>query len=264
MTAISGKVVLITGAADGIGWAMARRFAGDGYHVAVADLNADLAADRAAELGGSHLAIAGDVGVEADVVRMIAAVTGHWGRLDALVNNAGIGDSPLPTLEQTAENFDRVLRVHLGGSFLASREAARAMIAQGCGAIVNVSSIAGLSGIPGRNAYGAAKAGIASMTRSMACEWARYGIRVNAIAPGYVDTELVRRLAQAGTFDVGGLKRRIPLGRLAVPEEIAHAACFLASPQASYVTGTVLSVDGGWTAFGGAGDASDGDVSAGG
>lgn len=262
MTAVSNMVVLITGAADGIGWATARRFAEDGYRVVIADLNAELAAVRAAELGDGHLAIVGDVAMEGDVVGMIEAVTGRWGRLDALVNNAGIGDSPLPTLEQTAENFDRVLRVHLGGSFLASREAARVMIAQGGGAIVNVSSIAGLSGIPGRNAYGAAKAGIASMTRSMACEWARHGIRVNAIAPGYVDTELVRRLAQAGTLDVGGLKRRIPLGRFAAPEEIAQAACFLASSQASYITGTVLSVDGGWTAFGGAGNASDGDAPA--
>jgi NAD(P)-dependent dehydrogenase (short-subunit alcohol dehydrogenase family) len=183
-------------------------------------------------------------------------VTDRWGRLDVLVNNAGIGDTHLPTLDQTIDSFDRILRIHLTGTFMASREAARVMISQGGGAIVNISSIAGITGLPRRNAYGAAKAGIVSLTRSMACEWAGNGIRVNAIAPGYVGTELVHRLEQAGKIDMDRLKRRIPMGRLAKPEEIADTAWFLASPQASYITGTVVSVDGGWHAFGDAGDAS--------
>ncbi|MBP2232578.1 NAD(P)-dependent dehydrogenase (short-subunit alcohol dehydrogenase family) [Azospirillum agricola] len=263
MTEPPMTVSLITGAADGIGWAMARRFAGGGHRVVLADIDHDKAAARAAALnggtdgsaGGGHIAVAADVAKEADVVAMVAAVTDRWGRLDVLVNNAGIGDSHLPTLDQGVEAFDRLLRIHLTGGFLAAREAGRIMVRQGCGAIVNVSSIAGLGGLPRRNAYGAAKAGIVAMTRSLACEWADCGIRVNAIAPGYVGTDLVQRLEQAGRIDMDRLKRRIPMGRLGRPEEIAEAAWFLASPQAGYITGSVLSVDGGWHAFADAGDA---------
>ncbi len=181
---------------------------------------------------------------------MVAEVSQRCGGLDVLINNAGIGDTQLPTTEQTVAAFDRLIGVHLRGTFLASREAARIMLAQAQGAIVNVSSIAGLLGLPRRNAYGAAKAGIAAMTRAMACEWGGQGIRVNAIAPGYVQTALVEELVGAGRLDVEAIKRRTPMGRLASPPEIAEAAWFLASPQASFITGTVLSVDGGWTAFG--------------
>jgi NAD(P)-dependent dehydrogenase (short-subunit alcohol dehydrogenase family) len=123
-------------------------------------------------------------------------------------------------------------------------------------AIVNIASIAGLGGLPRRNGYGAAKAGIVAMTRSMACEWAASGVRVNAVAPGYVETALVRKLADEGFVDEARTRRRIPMGRLARPEEIAAAILFLCSPAASYITGTVLSVDGGWMAFADAGDAS--------
>ena len=183
---------------------------------------------------------------------MIAETVERFGRLDVVVNNAGIGDPQSPTVEQTVQAFDRLIDVHLRGAFLVSREAARVMLAQGEGAIVNLSSIAGLTGLPRRNAYGAAKAGIVAMTKAMACEWGGQGIRVNAIAPGYVQTALVEELVGAGRLDVERIKRRTPMGRLASPEEIAEAAWFLASPQASFITGVVLSVDGGWTAFGGA------------
>lgn len=244
------RTVLITGAADGIGWAMAQRFAGGGDRIAIADLRLDAAKERAAELGQEHLAVAADVSAEPDVSRMVAEVSQRCGGLDVLINNAGIGDTQLPTTEQTVAAFDRLIGVHLRGTFLASREAARIMLAQAQGAIVNVSSIAGLLGLPRRNAYGAAKAGIAAMTRAMACEWGGQGIRVNAIAPGYVQTALVEELVGAGRLDVEAIKRRTPMGRLASPPEIAEAAWFLASPQASFITGTVLSVDGGWTAFG--------------
>lgn len=253
--AIRTPIALITGAADGIGWAMARRFAAAGCRVALADLDRDRAAARAAELGAHHLAVRADVADEASSIAMVEETVSRLGGLDILVNNAGIGDSHKPTLEQDLATFDRILRVHLDGTFVASREAARAMEGQG-GAILNVSSIAGLTGLPRRNAYGAAKAGIVAMTKSMACEWAGAGIRVNAIAPGYVGTALVAKLVEAGRIDRGRLERRIPLGRLADPAEIAEAAWFLCSPVASYVTGAVLSVDGGWSAYGDAGDAS--------
>jgi NAD(P)-dependent dehydrogenase (short-subunit alcohol dehydrogenase family) len=250
------SVVLITGSAEGIGWAMAQRFAAGGYRVAVADIDHSRAAARALELGPTHLAIGGDVASEDDVVRMIGEVMRSYGRLDVLVNNAGIGDTHLTTLDQRVEDFDRVLRVHLNWTFVASREAARVMVGAGGGAILNLSSIAGLTGLPRRNAYAAAKAGIISLTKNMACEWAQKGIRVNAIAPGFVNTTLVRKLEEAGRINRSRIERRIPMGRLAEAAEIAEAAWFLCSPAASYVTGTVLSVDGGWQAFGDAGDAS--------
>lgn len=249
------RVALITGAADGIGWALARRFAEGGCRVAIADLNGDLATRRAAELGADHLAFTCDVSDEAAVVQTIRDLTATAGRLDVLVNNAGIGDLRLPTLEQHTADFDRIVRVNLHGTFMASREAARVMAGGPGGAILNVGSIAGQVGFPSRNAYGAAKAGVAMMTRSMACEWAHLGLRVNALAPGYVDTPLVHRRESAGRLDRGQLRRRIPMGRLAEPGEIAEAGWFLCSPAASYITGAVLNVDGGWAAFGNAGDA---------
>src|SRR5918997_6266636 len=180
-------VALVTGGADGIGWAIARRFAAGGHRVVIADLREDAGAARARELGDGHLAVGADVASEPAVCAMVARAVERFGRLDVLVNNAGVADSFLPTTEQSGEAFGRLLDIHLKGTFLASREAARAMLRQRRGgAIVNLSSIAGLTGLPRRNAYGAAKAGIVAMTRSMACEWARQGIRVNAVAPGYV------------------------------------------------------------------------------
>ncbi len=247
---MSARVAVITGAADGIGWATAQRLAQDFDRVALLDLDAEATRVRAAQLGEGHLGVGCDVSDEASVARAFEAVREAFGRIDALVNNAGIGEQTEPTLEQDVAAFDRVLDVHLRGTFLASRAAARHMLAQGGGAIVNIASIAGQAGIPGRNAYGAAKAGIAAMTRSMACEWARRGVRVNAVAPGYVRTALVERLVKDGLIDAGGIESRTPLGRMARPEEIAQVIAFLASPQASYVTGTTVNADGGWLALG--------------
>jgi NAD(P)-dependent dehydrogenase (short-subunit alcohol dehydrogenase family) len=249
-------VAAVTGAADGIGLAAARLFARRGYRVALIDIEARKAADRAADLGGAHVGIACDVSKEADVRKACQEIADRLGRLDVLVNNAGVGSPHVPTTEQSVENFEQILSIHLTGTFLFSREAYAFMAPRRSGAIVNISSIAGLCGLPRRNAYGAAKAGIASMTRSMACEWASSGIRVNAVAPGFVATALVKKLEADGFVDTPRLERRIPMARLAAPEEIAAAICFLSSSDASYITGTVLSVDGGWTAFGDSGDAS--------
>jgi NAD(P)-dependent dehydrogenase (short-subunit alcohol dehydrogenase family) len=248
--------VLVTGGAAGIGRAIAQAFAARGDRVAILALNAGAAAAGAAALGRGHLGLGGDVTDEASVRAAVERAERALGGLGVVVNNAGIGDDPAATLDQEVHRFRRVLSVHLDGTFLVSREAARHMLPRGGGAIVNVASIAALGGLPRRNAYGAAKAGIVAMTRSMACEWAHAGIRVNAVAPGYVATELVAKLADAGGLDLEAIRRRIPMGALGPPEAIADVVVFLASAAARYVTGAVLPVDGGWSAFGGAGDAS--------
>ena len=246
----SDRVAIVTGAADGIGWATAQRLARDFAHVVIADVRLDAAESRAMELGDGHAGIACDVSSEADVVALMWQVRERFGRIDVLVNNAGIGEQAVMTLEQTVDAFDRILSVHLRGTFLASREAARVFVEQQSGAIVNISSIAGLHGHPGRNAYGAAKAGISSMTEAMASEWARDGIRVNAVAPGYVMTDLVKDLVSKGALNLQSIEERTPMGRTAQPSEIAEAIAFLASDKASFITGVTLPVDGGWLAFG--------------
>lgn len=248
--------VLVTGGAAGIGWAIARAFAARGERVAILDLDGAQAQARAAELGPGHLGLAADVTDEAAVSAAIAQIDERLGGLSVAVNNAGIGDNPAATLDQDLARFRRVLSVHLDGAFLVSREAARRMAPRGRGAIVNIASIVALGGFPRRNAYGAAKAGIVAMTRAMACEWAHAGLRVNAVAPGYVATDLIAKLEAEGGLDLAAIRRRIPMGALGAPEAIADAVAFLASDAARYVTGAVLPVDGGWSAFGGFGDAS--------
>lgn len=248
--------VLVTGGAAGIGWAIARAFAARGARVALLDLDGAQAAARAAELGPDHLGLAADVTDEAAVSAALAEADARLGGLAVAVNNAGIGDNPAPTLDQDLVRFRRVLSVHLDGAFLVSREAARRMAPRGRGAIVNIASIVALGGFPRRNAYGAAKAGIVAMTRAMAGEWAHAGLRVNAVAPGYVATDLIAKLEAEGGLDLAAIRRRIPMGALGAPEAIADAVTFLASDAARYITGAVLPVDGGWSAFGGFGDAS--------
>ena len=256
MDARMNKVAVVTGAADGIGWATAKRWALEGYRVALLDMHTEAVLARASELGQAHIGLTCDVTSEAGVTSAIATVMAAFGRIDALVNNAGIGDQAGATVAQNVEAFDRVLAVHLRGTFLMSQAVARVMLeatpdAGGArGSIVNLGSIASSIGLPARNAYSAAKAGIVGMTRAMASEWARDGIRVNAVAPGYVRTALVVELEHKGALDAKGIAHRTPLARMAEPAEIAEAIIFLGSNRASYITGAVLPVDGGWTAFG--------------
>lgn len=248
-----GKRALVTGGASGIGETVARLLSDLGARVVIADLNReqlDPAAQRTSAVGATQ----GDVASEADAERMVREAISALGGLDLVFNSAGIGDDLVPVHEQSVERWQRVIDVNLKGTYLMCRAASRPMLAQKRGAIVNVSSIVGLGGFPRRSAYAAAKAGINHLTHTLACEWGPSGIRVNAIAPAYTRTPMVQALLERKAFDPTILERRTPLGRLALPEEMAQAAVFLLSDWASYITGTVLPVDGGWSAFGGAAD----------
>lgn len=244
---MDNHVVIITGAADGIGWATAQCFAQAGYRVVITDIREGLAKERCASLGAQHMALACDVTNEKMVDACIQKVMKQYGRIDVLVNNAGIGEQNAETIAQEYAKFKQLLDIHLGGTFLMSRAVGKVMLQQLHGAIVNISSIAAVIGIPKRNAYGAAKSGISSMTRSMACEWADRGVRVNAVAPGYVRTEMVNSMEKKGLVDTRKIESDTPMGRLAQPEEIGKVILFLASKDASYITGTTLMVDGGWS-----------------
>jgi len=245
------RTTLITGGADGIGWATAQMFAARGDRVVIADINGERADERAASLGADHLGLPCDVSDEQSVLGLFALLDARGVTAGALINNAGAGDTAKPSLEQDAAQMRRMLDINLTGTFLVAREAARRMT-QG-GAIVNLASIAALTALPGRNGYGAAKAGVVALTRNLGCEWAERGIRVNAVAPGYVQTDLVRTLERDGLLDADAIRRRSPIGRFIEPDEIAEVLWFLASPAASAITASLVPVDGGWTAYGAAG-----------
>lgn len=240
------RVAVVTGAASGIGLACCRELLRRGAVVVGADLHTPDVSTP------SYHHVRCDVAEEADVVKLFESVRTIHGRVDTLVNSAGILEPMHRTVDQTVADWDRVMSVNARGTFLCCREAGRTMLAQRGGAIVNIGSVGGLLGLPASNAYGPSKAAIAHMTRSLACEWARFGIRVNCLAPGYVDAPMSAELFSGDADALAGALKRVPMGRLGTAEEIAQVALFLCSPLASYVTGAVVPVDGGWLAFGGA------------
>jgi len=250
---LEGKIALVTGAARGIGQAIADRLATNQARVVYADIDLDAAQQAAAKMPGCH-ALQMDVGDADAVERGIARTLSAFDRLDILVNNAGVNTlHERVNIDQfTLSEWDRILRVNLTGLFLVSRLAARPMIQQKSGRIINIASVVGLVPLRLQSAYVAAKAGVVNLTKSMALELGPHGVLVNGIAPGSIMTEGTKQLfyAEDGKFreKVASLIAHIPLGRPGAPEEIAHAALFLAAPESSYITGHILTVDGGWTA----------------
>ncbi len=249
MTSEMKKVALVTGAARGIGLATARRFLQDGWRVAMLDILGDTLRSAVEALGNADatLALEADVADPQAVEAAVAQVQRQFGRIDALVNNAGIAVFK-PMLEVTLEEWQRVLAVNLTGPFQMTQAVAPIMRDQGAGAIVNIASISGLRASTLRVAYGTSKAGLAHLTKQQSVELAQYGIRVNAVAPGPVDTAMAKAVhspeIRADYHD------HIPLDRYGLEEELADAICFLCGDRAAYITGQVLAVDGGFDAAG--------------
>lgn len=250
-TSMDGKVVVITGASRGIGAASARAFALAGARVVLAardEQALEAVARDIRSVDSQALVVPTDTGDPAAIAQVIDATLKAFGRLDAAFNNAGDGHMPTPLADIAVEDFDRVVRVNLRGAFLAMKYEIPAMLASGGGAIVNMSSTAGLMGVPGIASYDASKHGIIGLTRTAAADYAQRNIRVNALAPGPILTHRLQNVPDALHERVVG---PIPMHRLGRPEEVAATVVWLCSDQASYITGATLPVDGGWTAVSG-------------
>ncbi|MCC7154859.1 MAG: SDR family oxidoreductase [Bryobacterales bacterium] len=246
----SGKVALVTGAAAGMGLATARAFASAGAAVVLADVNEDSIEAEARKLvaaGRKALAVRCDVSDDAQVERMVQSTVTEFGRLDAAFNNAGVMARIAPTAESTRQDWDRVISVNLRGVWSCMKYELRQMKRQGSGAIVNNASVGALTGNPGIGAYIASKHGVVGLTRTAALEYVREGIRVNAVNPGLIDTQIARDVVSGDERLYSELEKQVPIGRAGRPEEIASAVLWLCSPGASYVVGHALTVDGGMT-----------------
>jgi NAD(P)-dependent dehydrogenase (short-subunit alcohol dehydrogenase family) len=244
---LAGKVALITGGASGIGAATARVMAREGASVALADFDAKRAGELAEQLrasGARAIAIACDVAQPAQVEAMVQRTLAELGRLDALVNSAGISPPMIATHEYPLAEWDRCLAINLSGTFYAIRQAVPAMLASGGGAIVNLSSMMGQIANAGIPAYVATKHGVVGLTKVVALDYAKQGIRCNAVGPGNTDTAMTRSAMPPEIFERVG--RVAPIGRYGTPEEIAELISFLCSPRASFITGAYIVADGGF------------------
>lgn len=252
LVTLEGRSALVTGAARGIGLAIATRLASLGARVVMADRNSDGLAAAVAEVGNRALAVVGDVSSEDGANDLVSRAIDGAGSIDILVNNAGIDEPITRTIDQQLEDWQKVMDVNLRGTYLMSRAIARHILGRKAGgAIVNIASVAGIGAIPGSNGYGVSKAAIIHLTKTMASEWATKGLRVNCVAPGFIDAPMALEMFADDRVDRTRIERRLPMRRLGSPDEIAKAVGFLASDAASYITGVTLPVDGGWCAYGG-------------
>ena len=240
------KVAIITGSARGIGQATALKFAAEGARVVVCDLDRKSVDEVVAQIlsaGGQAIGFVVNVTDQASIAAMVKGVTDQYGRIDVLVNNAGIVDDAM-LRKMTDDQFDRVIDINLKGTYNCARAVVDIMIAQGAGVILNASSVVGLYGNFGQTNYAASKFGVIGMAKTWARELGRKGIRANAVCPGFVETTIVKSIPQK---IMQAMIDRVPLGRLAKPEEIANTYAFLASDEASYINGAVIEVSGGAT-----------------
>src|SRR5467141_1422124 len=244
------KVALVTGASSGMGLATAQAFAEAGAAVVLADVK-DEAVRKAAEQlvseGHRALAIRCDVSDDAQVEQMVERTVSEFGRLDAAFNNAGVMARIVPTADSTREEWDRVIGINLRGVWSCMKYELRQMERQGSGAIVNNASVGALTGNPGIGSYIASKHGVVGLTRTAALEYIKHGIRVNAVNPGLIDTQIARDVVSGDEQAYDELAKHVPIGRAGRPEEIASAVLWLCSSAASYVVGQALTVDGGMT-----------------
>lgn len=247
---LEGKIAIVTGSGKGIGAATAKRLAADGAKVAVIDLKEEFGAETVSAIqaaGGEAIAVGCNVAVAEEVANAVEKVASHFGRIDILVNNAGVTRDAL-TFKMTEEDWDLVLDTHLKGSFLFAKAVQKYMVEQKYGKIVNTSSI-GASGKRGQANYSSAKAGLIALTRTLAIELGSFNINVNAVAPGFIATDMTRSTAerQGLNFDdiVREASKKIPIRRVGAPEDVANVVAFLVSEDASYVTGETIPVGGG-------------------
>lgn len=244
------KVALVTGAATGMGLATARAFAEAGAAVVLADVREDLVTAEAQKLvsaGRKAIAVRCDVSDDAQVEAMLERTVAEFGRLDAAFNNAGVMARIVPTAESTREEWDRVIGINLRGVWSCMKYELRQMERQGGGAIVNNASVGALTGNPGIGSYIASKHGVIGLTRTAALEYIKHGIRVNAVNPGLIDTQVARDVVSGNEQAYTDIAKSVPIGRAGRPEEIASAVLWLSSSGASYVVGQAVTVDGGMT-----------------
>ncbi len=244
---LDGRTAIVTGASSGLGARMARTLHGAGANVVLAARRLDRLQALAAELPGA-LAVACDVGIDDDIEQLVDATMTQFGRIDVVINNAGIG-TPMPAEHESLENFRETVAVNFTGVFVLCQKAGRHMLDAGSGSIINIGSILGIVGsgqIP-QTSYAPTKGAVIQLTRELAAQWARKGVRVNAIAPGWFASEMTAEMF-ADEKAMNWVKRKTPMGRPGNERELDGAVLFLASDASSYVTGHTLCVDGGWTA----------------
>lgn len=249
---LKDKVAVVTGASKGIGKAIAISYAREGACVVVASRSLDVLTGiekQIEEAGGKATALSVDVRDPESVSGLVDKTVEQYGRLDILVNNAGISMA-CPSENLSLSDWKNAIDTDLSGVFYGCRAAARVMIPQGGGSIINITSMYGIVAAPGRLAYCTSKAGANMLTKVLAAEWAAKKIRVNAIAPGYVRTELVEGVIQKGMISLAAIEKRTPMGRIGESEDIVGLATYMAADESSFMTGTVVNIDGGWVAYG--------------